>query len=47
MNIPDDFEPCIDGLHTVAACGRVTLVDAKRSDCRLRDLLIDVGRCLR
>lgn len=43
---PMQFAPYLDGLHTLAACGDVTLVDCKRIDRSLRGLAIDLRRWL-
>jgi hypothetical protein len=40
---PPGFAPFDDGLHTLSACGDVTLIDAKRIDRSLRGLLVGAG----
>lgn len=40
-------QPYRAGLHTLAACGPVTLIDAKKVDRTGRGWLIDLGRALR
>jgi len=42
-----DFGPFRDGLHTLSACGEVTLIDAKRIDRSARRLAIDAARIAR
>jgi hypothetical protein len=41
-----DFAPFVDGLHTLSACGGVTLIDAKRIDRGLGGIAIDAQRWL-
>jgi len=41
---PSDFSPFDEGLHTLSACGPITLIDAKRIDRSGRGLLIDLRR---
>lgn len=43
---PAHFAPFTAGLHTLAACGDVTLLDAKYIDRSLGGLAIDAGRLL-
>jgi len=47
MVAPRSAAPYLDGLHTLSACGDVTLIDVKRIDRSLGGLLIDAGRLLR
>jgi hypothetical protein len=42
-----DFAPFADGLHSLSACGGITLIDAKRIDRSWRGLAIDIGRTAR
>ncbi len=44
---PPSAAPFVDGLHTLSACGDVTLIDAKWFDCSPAGLLVDVRRRLR
>lgn len=44
---PAEFAPFDEGLHTLAACGDVTLIDAKRIDRSLRGWAVDLGRIAR
>jgi len=46
LNAPPET-PYRAGMHTLAACGPVTLIDAKKIDRSGRGLLIDLGRRLR
>jgi hypothetical protein len=41
---PPEFAPHVDGLHTLSACGAVTLLDAKRIDRSLRGQWVKVRR---
>lgn len=43
---PASAAPYRDGLHTLAGCGEVTLIDVKRIDRSLGGLAIDAGRRL-
>jgi len=43
ITAPAAFAPYIEGLHTMSACGSVTLVDAKYIDRSLRGLAIDLA----
>jgi hypothetical protein len=43
---PASAAPYFDGLHTLSACGDLTLVDVKRIDRSLGGLAIDAGRAL-
>ncbi|HEY3696472.1 glucosamine inositolphosphorylceramide transferase family protein [Phenylobacterium sp.] len=43
---PTAAAPYRDGLHTLSACGDLTLVDVKRTDRSLGGLAIDAGRVL-
>lgn len=47
IRAPDEFAPFNEGLHTLSACGDITLIDAKRIDRSLRGLSIDAARHLR
>ena len=47
INPRTDFAPFIAGLHTLSACGDVTLIDAKRIDRSLGGIVIDARRKLR
>ncbi|MDZ4093525.1 MAG: hypothetical protein U1D35_01280 [Paracoccaceae bacterium] len=38
------FAPYCDGLHTMSACGPVTMIDAKRIDRSVQGLLLDIRR---
>jgi hypothetical protein len=44
---PADFAPFNEGLHTLSACGDVTLIDAKRIDRSLGGWAVDLGRIAR
>jgi len=44
---PASFAPMTEGLHTLSACGPVTLVDAKRTIQSLAGLGIELGRLIR
>jgi hypothetical protein len=44
---PASFMPTSEGLHTLAACGPVTLIDAKRTVQSLAGLGIEIGRLMR
>lgn len=44
---PSAAAPYVEGLHTLSACGPVTLVDVKRIDRSLGGLAIDTGRFIR
>lgn len=44
---PAGAAPFVDGLHTLSACGDVTLIDVKRIDRSLGGLAIDLRRRLR
>lgn len=44
---PPAFAPYVEGLHTLAACGPFTLIDAKRVDRSGRGWLIDLARMIR
>lgn len=44
LTAPRTFAPYIEGLHTFAAAGPVTLVDAKRTDLSLASLAMQVSR---
>jgi hypothetical protein len=44
---PDGFAPTTEGLHTLSACGPVTLIDAKRTVQSLAGLGIELGRLTR
>ena len=44
---PPAARPFTDGLHTLSACGDVTLVDAKWLDPSPAGLLVDIGRRIR
>jgi hypothetical protein len=41
---PASAAPYLDGLHTLSACGDLTLIDVKRTDRSLGGLAIDAGR---
>ena len=43
IDSPPSFAPFDDGLHTLSACGDVTLIDAKRIDRSLRRLIVGAG----
>jgi hypothetical protein len=43
---PDSAAPYVDGLHTLSACGPITLIDVKRIDRSLGGLGIGAGRLL-
>jgi hypothetical protein len=43
LEAPGGFAPYTEGLHTLAACGPVTLVDAKYINRSPRGLMIDIG----
>lgn len=47
IRAPASFAPFVDGLHTLSACGDLTLIDAKRIDRSLQGLRIDAARHLR
>ncbi|MBL8554378.1 MAG: hypothetical protein JNL41_08880 [Phenylobacterium sp.] len=47
LRAPRGAAPYVDGLHTVSACGPVTLIDVKRIDRSPGGLLLDLGRRLR
>jgi hypothetical protein len=44
---PASFAPTREGLHTLSACGPVTLIDAKRTVQSLAGLGIEIGRLIR
>lgn len=44
---PPDFAPYVEGLHTLAAAGEVTLVDVKRTELSPHGLSIEVAREVR
>jgi hypothetical protein len=44
---PHGFAPMTEGLHTLSACGPVTLIDAKRTVQSLAGLGIEIGRLTR
>jgi hypothetical protein len=44
ISAPGSFGPYVAGLHTMSACGPVTLIDAKRIETSLRGLALDVRR---
>jgi len=46
LSAPTEFTPYTDGLHTLSACGEVTLIDCKRSQRSIRRLAIDLQRWL-
>jgi hypothetical protein len=46
ITAPASAAPYVEGLHTLAACGDVTLIDVKRIDRSLGGLAIDAGRWL-
>lgn len=41
-----DFAPCNEGLHTMSACGPVTMINTKRIDRSFKGLLLDFRRGL-
>lgn len=43
---PPAAAPYVDGLHTLSACGEVSLIDVKRIDRSAGGLMIDAGRML-
>lgn len=43
---PQDAAPYVDGLHTLSACGDLTLIDVKRIDRSFGGLAIELGRRL-
>jgi hypothetical protein len=43
LRIPPAFAPYVEGLHTLAAAGPVTLVDVKRTELSLHGAAIQVG----
>jgi hypothetical protein len=43
---PETAAPYADGLHTLSACGDLTLIDVKRTDRSFGGLAIDLGRRL-
>ncbi|TAJ73906.1 MAG: formyl transferase [Phenylobacterium sp.] len=46
LTAPASATPYLDGLHTLAGCGEVTLIDVKRIDRSFGGLAIDAGRRL-
>jgi hypothetical protein len=44
IRAPGSFAPFVDGLHTLSACGDLTLIDAKRIDRSPRGVAIDAVR---
>lgn len=46
ITAPASATPHVDGLHTLSACGDLTLIDAKRIERSWGGLAIDVGRRL-
>jgi hypothetical protein len=44
---PAGFAPTTEGLHTMSACGAVTLIDAKRTVRSLAGLRIEIRRLVR
>ncbi len=44
LRAPEQFGPYVEGLHTLSACGAVTLVDAKRIDRTLRGEWVKLQR---
>ena len=46
ISAPASFAPFDEGLHTLSACGDVTLIDAKRIDRSVNGLTIDARRHL-
>jgi hypothetical protein len=44
MTVPPAFAPYVEGLHTLAAAGPVTLIDAKRTELSLHGLSIEAIR---
>jgi hypothetical protein len=47
LSLPADAGAYRDGMHTLSACGAVTLIDVKRIDSTGRGLWIDLRRALR
>lgn len=46
LTLPQDAGVYADGMHTLSACGDITLIDVKRVDTSLRGLALDVRRKL-
>lgn len=46
ISAPASAAPYVDGLHTLSACGELTLVDVKRIDRSVGGLAIDAGRLI-
>jgi hypothetical protein len=46
LRAPASAAPYVDGLHTLSACGDLTLIDVKRIDRSLGGLAVDLGRAL-
>ena len=46
IGAPASAAPYVDGMHTLSACGDLTLIDVKRIDRSLGGLAIDAGRRL-
>ncbi|MGD9665775.1 MAG: formyl transferase, partial [Novosphingobium sp.] len=46
MQFPPGAPPDCEGMHTLSACGDVTLVDVKTIDSSLGSLRIELGRVL-
>ncbi|HLY87470.1 MAG TPA: formyl transferase, partial [Acetobacteraceae bacterium] len=45
--IPADFAPYVEGMHTLAAAGDVTLIDVKRTELSAHGLSIELMREVR
>ena len=47
ITIPSDFAPYVEGMHTLAAAGDVTLIDVKRTELSAHGLSIELMREVR